>query len=140
MHHKNCNFLHRLCVCTCRRNKVLCVQKRYNNTVCAGSYKNRKKLIWKRCDATQHFRFYFQCENLLYRNVDGDFKKSPVGIAASPCCEILFENEIFKLIMENQNVPKGCPVTAVSSHTAYTSYRVSHLTWNPPRQHVAAAS
>jgi hypothetical protein len=53
---------------------------------------------------------------VIYKNEDGKFK-SPVGIAPAPCCEVLFENEILKRIMENQNVPKACPFTAVSKHT-----------------------
>lgn len=78
--------------------------------------KNCKKHSWKLCDAAQRSHFYFQCETLFYKNVDGNFKKSPIGIAAAPCCEVMFENELFKRIMENQTVPKACPFTPVSSH------------------------
>ncbi|KDR14445.1 uncharacterized protein LOC110834486 [Zootermopsis nevadensis] len=72
------------------------------------------------------------CETLFYKNVDGNFKKSPIGIAAAPCCEVMFENELFKRIMENQNVPKACPFTpgtySVENYALDTS---KHK--NPPR-------
>jgi hypothetical protein len=60
--------------------------------------------------------FYFQCQTTFYKKEDGEFKKSPFGIVPTPCCELLFQNEIFKPIMESQNVPKACPFKQVSTH------------------------
>ncbi|PNF27838.1 hypothetical protein B7P43_G09175 [Cryptotermes secundus] len=49
------------------------------------------------------------CQTTFYKKQDGEFKKNPFGIVPTPCCDLLFQNEIFKHIMETQNVPKACP-------------------------------
>jgi hypothetical protein len=47
---------------------------------------------------------------------EGDeYRKLPFSIMPENCCKILFENDIFKKAMENQNVPKECPLKEVSS-------------------------
>jgi hypothetical protein len=55
----------------------------------------------------------------FFKKEGGEYKKMPVDIPADTCCKMVFENEAYKKSMENQNVPKSCPVKEVSiiTHT-----------------------
>jgi hypothetical protein len=52
---------------------------------------------------------------LEYFKKEGDeYKKIPGGEVSDNCCKI-YESEMYKQSMENQNVPKSCPIKAVST-------------------------
>jgi hypothetical protein len=50
----------------------------------------------------------------IFMKEGGEYKKMPVDIPDDTCCNMLLENEMYKKTMENQNVPKSCPVKEVS--------------------------
>ncbi|GFG35430.1 hypothetical protein Cfor_05636 [Coptotermes formosanus] len=48
------------------------------------------------------------CQTKFYRKDDGEFKTAIFTMGPVPCCEIS-KYDVFKRIIDTQNVPKSCP-------------------------------
>jgi hypothetical protein len=57
--------------------------------------------------------FFFQCGADFFKKEGDVYNKLSFAIAPDSCCNIL-SNEKYKKAMENQSVPKECPIKAVS--------------------------
>ncbi|PSN57293.1 hypothetical protein C0J52_02533 [Blattella germanica] len=73
------------------------------------------------------------CETMFFKqSADGkDYEQLPIALEKENCCEAIFEEPMYKKAMENQNLPKECPIKA-------GTYSISNMKMDDPPDDVEA--
>jgi hypothetical protein len=50
----------------------------------------------------------------FFKKEGNEYKKMPFDLEPDNCCTMVIDTDMYKKFMENQNVPKSCPVKEVS--------------------------
>ncbi|XP_069700782.1 uncharacterized protein [Periplaneta americana] len=91
--------------------KITCQNNEYiTNVELSSGSEDGKTTFTSKCTVVKEIPQDATCATDFYKKGDdGEFKKSAFAVSPSPCCEVMYDNEMYKKLLKGQKFPEKCP-------------------------------